>query len=76
MERFLNRIQRVRPGMCESGNWFLLHDNTPSHNTTIVKQSLVQQKVTVHDHPSYSPDLAHADYFVPKSEIPLEGASL
>jgi hypothetical protein len=32
MERLLNRIRRVRPGMCESGDWFLLHDNAPSHN--------------------------------------------
>ena len=38
MERFLNRIRRVRPGMCESGDWFLLHDNSPSHIATIVKQ--------------------------------------
>jgi len=76
MERLLNRVRRVRLGICESSGWFLLHDNAPSHNTTIIKQFLVQQKVTVHDHPPYSPDLAHADYFVPTSEIPLEGASL
>ena len=30
MERLLNRIWRVRPGMCESGDWFLLHDNASS----------------------------------------------
>jgi len=42
MERLLNRIRCVRPGMCESGDWFLLHDNTPSHNTTIIKQFLAQ----------------------------------
>ena len=69
MERLLNRIWHVRPGMCESGDWFLLHDNAPSHNMTIVKQILAQRKVTVLDHPPYSPDLAPA-------EIPLEGASL
>ena len=63
MERLLNRNQRVRPGMCESGDWFLLHDNAPSHNATIVKQFLAQRKVTVLDHPSYSPDLPPADYF-------------
>jgi len=50
--------------MCESGDWFLLHDNAPSHNATIVKQFLAQRKATVLDHPSYSPDLAHADYFL------------
>jgi len=64
MERLLNRIRRVRLGMCESGDWFLLHDNAPSHNATIVKQFLAQRKVTMLDHPPYSPDLAPADYFL------------
>jgi len=64
MERLLNRIRLVRPSMCESGDWFLLHDNALSHNTTIVKQFLAQRKVTVLDHPLYSPDLAPADYFL------------
>ena len=63
MERLLNRIQRVRPGMREYGDWFLLHDNAPSHNAIIVKQFLAQGNVTVLDHPPYSPDLAPADYF-------------
>ena len=43
--------------MCESGDWLLLHDNAPSHNKTIVKQFLAQQKVTVLDNPPYSPVL-------------------
>jgi len=74
MERLLNRIRRVRPGMCESGDWFLLHDNAPSHNATIVKQFLAQRKVTVLDHPPYSPDLAPADYFLfPKVKSHLKG---
>jgi hypothetical protein len=50
MERLLNRIQRVRPGMCESCDWFLFHDNTLSYNVTIIKQFLAQRKVTVLDH--------------------------
>ena len=41
MERLLNKIRRVRLGMCESGDGFLLHDNAPSHNATTVKQCLV-----------------------------------
>jgi len=45
-----------------SGDWFLLHDNAPSHNATIVKQFLAQRKVTVLDHPPYLPDLAPTDY--------------
>jgi len=50
--------------MCESCDWFLLHDNAPSHNARIVKQFLAQRKVTVLDHPPYSPDLAPGDYFL------------
>jgi len=74
MERLLNRIQHVRPGMCESGDWFLLHDNARSHNTTIVKQFLAQRKVTVLNHPPYSADLASTDYFLfPKVKSHLKG---
>jgi len=50
--------------MCESGDWFLLHDNAPSHNATIIKKFLAQRNVTVLDHPPYLPDLAPADYFL------------
>ena len=53
MERLLNRIRRIRPGMCEYGDWFLLNDNAPSHNATIFKQFLAQRKVTVPYHPTY-----------------------
>ena len=60
--------------MCESGDWFLLHDNAPSHNATIVKQFLAQRKVTVLDHLPYSPDLAPPDYFLfPKVKSHLKG---
>jgi len=51
-------------GMCESGDWFLLHENAPSHNATFVNKFLAQLKVTVLDHPPYSPDLAPSDYFL------------
>ena len=74
MEKLLNRIRHVRPGMCESGDWLLLHNNALSHNVTIVKQFLAQQKVTVLDHPMFSPDLAPADYFLfPKVKSHLKG---
>jgi hypothetical protein len=50
--------------MCESGDWFLLHDNAPSHNPTIVKRFLPQRKVNVLDRRPYWSDLAPADYFL------------
>jgi len=60
--------------MYKSGDWFLLHNNTPSHNATIVKQFLAKQKVTVLNHPLYLPDLAPADYLLfPKVECHLKG---
>jgi len=74
MERLLNKIRRVRLGMCGSGDGFLLHDNAPSHNATIFKQFLAQRKVTVLDHPPYSPDVAPADYLLfPKVKSYLKG---
>ena len=42
MERLLNRIRHVRLGVCESGDWFLLLNNAPYHNATIVTQFLAQ----------------------------------
>jgi len=60
--------------MCESGDWFLLHDNAPSHNAPIFKQFLAQWKVTVLDHPPYSADLAPSDYIMlPKGKSHLKG---
>jgi histone-lysine N-methyltransferase SETMAR len=62
--------------MCKSGDWFLLQDNAPSHNATIVKQFLAQRKVTVLDHSPYSPDLAPADYFLfPKVKSHIDSIS-
>ena len=59
MRRLQNRIRRVRPGMCQSGDWFLLHNgpspNAPSHNApphkapshnAAFKQFLAQGKAT------------------------------
>ena len=57
----------------QSSEWFLLHDNAPSHNAAIVKKFLANRNVAVH-HPPYSPDLAPADYFLfPKLKISLKG---
>ena len=74
MERLVNRIGHFTPGMFESGDWFLLQDNATFHNATIVKQFLAQRKVTVPDHPPYSPDLTPADYILfPKVKSHLKG---
>jgi len=77
MERLLNRIRRVRLGMCESGGWFLLYSSATPHNATIVKQFLAQRKSDCARPPSVFARLSTCWLlFVPKSEIPLEGSSL
>jgi len=60
--------------MCESGYWFLLQDNAPSHNVTIVKQFWPNKKSLFSTTLRYSPDLAPADYFLfPKVKSHLKG---
>jgi hypothetical protein len=61
IDRLLQRLRCVRPDKAESHYWFLLHDNAPSHYTTIVKQFLAKKSITVLYHPLYSPDLAPTD---------------
>ena len=73
-DRLLKRIWRVRMAKFQSSEWFLLHDNAPSHNAAIVKKFLANRNVTVLHHPPYSPDLAPANYFLfPKLKFSLKG---
>lgn len=74
LDRLLKRIRRVRTAKFQSSEWFLLHDNAPSHNAAIVKKFLANRNVAVLHHPPYSPDLAPADYFLfPKLKFSLKG---
>jgi len=74
LDRLLKRIRRVRTAKFQSSEWFLFHDNAPSHNTAIVKKFLANRNVAVLHHPPYSPDLAPANYFLfPKFNFPLKG---
>jgi hypothetical protein len=65
MERLLKRILRVRPEFHISKEWFLLHDNALAHTAGVVARFLARKQVTVLHHPSCSPDLAPADFYVP-----------
>ncbi|KAG5335551.1 SETMR methyltransferase, partial [Acromyrmex charruanus] len=52
----------------------LLHDNAPSHTSLIVHQCLARNRVSVLNHPSYSPDLAPCDFSLfPKLKLKLKG---
>jgi len=41
---------------------FLQHDNAPAHRSVLVTDFLAKKNVTTPEHPSYSPDLAPADF--------------
>ena len=52
----------------------LLHDNAPAHTSAIVTAFLKNEKVTVLNHPPYSPVLAPCDFFLfPKLKAFLAG---
>ena len=74
LDRLLKKIRRVRTAKFQSSEWFLFHDNTPSHNAATVKKFLANRNVAVLQNPPYSPDLAPANYFLfPKFRFPLKG---
>jgi len=41
-----------------------LHDNAPTHRSILVKDFLAKNNVTTLEHPSYSPDLIPADFYL------------
>ena len=67
-------VRRKRPEMWKNGSLVLHQDNAPAHNALSVKSFLTKHKITVLEHPPYSPDLAPPDFFLfPKIECALKG---
>lgn len=55
-------------------NLFLHHDNASAHTAALTKEYLGKKKVTVLNHPPYSPDLAPCDFYLfPKIKDLLRG---
>jgi histone-lysine N-methyltransferase SETMAR len=74
MDHLLKHIHWVRPAAFCSRDFFLLHDNAPTHKAANVCQFLTQENVTSLYRPPYSPDLSPPDYFLsPKLKIKLKG---
>jgi len=56
LKRLVRRIRRVRPEYREDGSWRLLHDNAPSHRSTLLLLLHIQFFVDIYDNnffPSY-----------------------
>ena len=74
LDLLLKRIRRVITAKFQSSEWFLLHDNAPTHNAAIIKKFLANRSVAVLHHPPNSPDLAPADYFLfPMLKFSIKG---
>ena len=56
------------------GEWFLHHDNAPSHTSLVVQQFLAEKSIPVITQPPYSTDLAPSDFWLfPTLKMGLEG---
>ena len=60
---FRERVRRRRPEIWKDGSYVLHQDNAPAHNALSAKTFLTKQKITVLEHPLYSPVLAPCDFF-------------
>ena len=74
LKHLMARIRRIRPEYRDPETWYLLHDNTPSQTSLIIRQFLTRNQVCLLNHPPYSPDLALRDLALfPKLKIKLKG---
>ncbi|KAG5318562.1 MOS1T transposase, partial [Pseudoatta argentina] len=74
LRRLLHRIHRIRPEYREEGSWRLLHDNAPSHRSTLITDFLSKNRILLVNHSPYSPDLAPCDFYLfGKLHLPMKG---
>jgi len=74
LRRLLHRIRRIRPEYREEGSWRLLHDNAPSHRSTLITDFLSKNRILLINHSPYSPDLAPCDFYLfGKLHLPMKG---
>ena len=59
--------------MLKYGSWVLHQDNAPAENALSVTTFLTKHKITVLEHPPYSPDLSALWLFFPKIKSALKG---
>ena len=73
LKRLREKVRRRRPELFANKSWILHHDNAPAHTALSVREFLATKQITVLEHPAYSPDLAHSDFFyIPKDKGNIE----
>ena len=77
MDRLLKRIHRVRPAAFYSRDFFLLHNNAPTHKAVSFCQFLAQKIVTTFYHSPCSPDVSPPNSFLfPKLKMKFDFADV
>ncbi|KAL4153743.1 hypothetical protein QTP88_001576 [Uroleucon formosanum] len=67
------RVRKKRPDLWKNG-WVLHQDNAPAHSAFSIQRFLTEKKISVLQHPPYSPDIAPCDFFLfPKIKSFLKG---
>ena len=64
MKHLLVRIRRIRPEYREGGSWRLLHNNAPSHRSTLETDFFTRNRILTINHSPYSPDMAPCDFYL------------
>jgi len=73
LTRLRESVRRKRPRLWPD-KWILHHENAPVHDALSVCEFLAKNSVTKMDHPPYSPDLAHCNFWLfPKLKNALKG---
>jgi hypothetical protein len=73
LQRLHNAVWRK---WCDNwqGQWFLHHDNAPSHSSLVVQQFHTEKSISVITQSPYSPDLAPSDFWLfPTLKMGLKG---
>ena len=61
LKRLREKVKRKRPERFANNSWILHHDNVLVHTAQSTRGILATNKITVLEHPAYSPDLAPED---------------
>ena len=74
MKHSREQIHRKRADLWKENSSILHHDKAPPHKDIIVDEFLAKNSTNIIEQPSYSPDMASADFFLfPKLKLPLLG---
>jgi transposase len=66
-------VPRTRPQLWTNQSWVLHHDNAPAYSSSLVRNFLAKNETIIVPQPTYSPDLAPADFILfPKLKSTLK----